>query len=464
MEPAPNGPAPTSVPSAPIDIPPPHHHRRNLAAAAAAADTTTDSPGLPRHPTVSPRRYHHMDEFAQSREDDDLFADEFEPVSASAGESIGVVEQQTKPASLPAEPRSGASQAQQHQQAQQAQQSSGQQQQRNGRVQGGRGQDRRGRGRGGGAGRGGGGGRGGGSNGLSQPRYAPAPAEIPPPSQAAPPPPLSPTRPSTQLESTPPTTPTAPTATTTPDTRTHAVRGDRSATGGPAHKKLSEKELSEKMAKMAILNKERAEKHRLTEADQAAFQHREKELAKERKEKAIAEKKNERVMEMERAKNRERKMKAQGVREWDSEKVESDIVDRTRTRTSEYVRGGHGGVIRGGLSGSGYSVGGDDGSDLQAPRGRGRFEIRGRGGSGRGGRGGRGGKQQNPVPSSEDFPSLPTPTKVESTEPSKKAPVSGTTEAEGAPSSEGKSPEGDKLARDWAEEMATSIEESNPKS
>ena len=81
------------------------------------------------------------------------------------------------------------------------------------------------------------------------------------------------------------------------------------------------------MAKMAILNKQKAEKHRLTEADQAAFQHREKELAKERREKAIAEKKNERVMEMERAKNRERKMKAQGGREWDSEKVKSDIVD-----------------------------------------------------------------------------------------------------------------------------------------
>merc|ERR1712093_404359 len=178
------------------------------------------------------------------------------------------------------------------------------------------------------------------------------------------------------------------------NTRTHAVRGDRSATGGPAHKKLTEEELTEKMAKMAILNKQKAEKHRLTEADQAAFQHREKELAKERREKAIAEKKNERVMEMERAKNRERKMKAQGGREWDSEKVESDIVDgRGKGRSSEFVRGGHGGVIRGGgLAGSRYSVDdGEEGQDTQNSRGRGGFEIRGRGRGGRGGRGGGGG-------------------------------------------------------------------------
>lgn len=200
---------------------------------------------------------------------------------------------------------------------------------------------------------------------------------------------------------------------------------------------------------MAILNAQKAEKHRLTEADQAAFQHREKELAKERREKAIAEKKNERVMEMERAKNRERKMKAQGGREWDSEKVESDIVDgKGKGRSSEFVRGGHGGVIRGGLAGSRYSVdNGEDVPDTQPARGRGGFEIRGRG---RGGRGGRGGKAANSTaaPSAEDFPSLPTPVKVPETS---KADITSDEKV--------KSSTIEKPAGDWAEEMATPIEE-----
>jgi hypothetical protein len=203
---------------------------------------------------------------------------------------------------------------------------------------------------------------------------------------------------------------------------------------------------------MAILNAQKAERHRLSEADQAAFQHREKELAKERREKAVAEKRNERVMEMERAKNRERKMKAQGGREWDSEKVESDLVDgRGRGRSSEYVRGGHGGAIRGrggGLAGSRYAAAEDEEApETQSSRGRGAFEIRGRGG--RGGRSGRGGKASNAVPSTEDFPSLPTPAKVA-------APESSTETATPA-AKKVKSP--DKPAGDWAEEMATVVEE-----
>ncbi len=287
----------------------------------------------------------------------------------------------------------------------------------------------------------------------------------PPPSlsKAAPPPPDSTATPATttSTETEPATNPApvvaaAATAPSTPETtRTHAVRGDRSATGGPAHKKLTEEELTKKMAKMAILNAERAEKHRLTEADQAAFQHREKELAKERREKAIAEKKNERVMEMERARNRERKMKAQGGREWDSEKVESDIVDgKGRGRSSEFVRGGFGGVVNsrgrgGGLAGSRYSVGdgeGEEVKDVQTPKGRGGFEIRGRG---RGGRGGRGGKALNAVPSAEDFPSLPTAAKPES-------------KTDNVPEEKTVVSAADKSAGDWAEEMATPIEEKKP--
>ncbi|PVH71065.1 hypothetical protein DL98DRAFT_521285 [Cadophora sp. DSE1049] len=405
-----------------------------------------------------------MDEFAQSREDDDLFADEFEPLPTPTA-----VVEQPSPSPIHDQPRSAASKPSStstptpspatagpsptHQQQQQQQQRNG------GRQDGGR--ERRGRG----------GGRGG-SNGLSQSRYAPPAESSPSPSLSvsqAVPSPSAPTTTSTtaatsnttstsippttttQSDSVPPPTSSNPPLTTdnTNSTRTHAVRGDRSATGGPAHKKLTEEELTEKMAKMAILNAQKAEKHRLTEADQAAFQHREKELAKERREKALAEKKNERVMEMERAKNRERKMKAQGGREWDSEKVEGDIVDgRGKGRSSEFVRGGHGGVIRGGLAGSRYSV--DDGEDIQdalSSRGRGGFEIRGRG---RGGRGGRGGKavNSNAVPSAEDFPSLPTPAKAPET-----------SKADMTSNDKVKSPTIEKPAGDWAEEMATPIEE-----
>lgn len=91
---------------------------------------------------------------------------------------------------------------------------------------------------------------------------------------------------------------------------------------------------------------------------------------------------------------------------------------------------GHGGVIRGrgaGLSGSRFA----DEEPSDAPRGRGGFEGRGRGR----GRGGRGGKVAQAVPSVDDFPSLPTPSK----------------------SDEVKSPVGP--AGDWAEEMATPVEE-----
>ncbi len=205
---------------------------------------------------------------------------------------------------------------------------------------------------------------------------------------------------------------------------------------------------------MAILNAQKAEKHRLSELDQAAFASREKEL----REKAVVEKRNERAMEMERARNRERKMKAQGGREWDSEKVEADIIDR-KGRSSEYVRGGHGGVIRGarggGLSGSRFAKVDDNedaSSDPPAPgQIRGHFEIRGRGNQ-RAGRSSRGGKIAPSVPNDEDFPALPVFTKGSLLQ----APIKEGPKKDG---SKVTSPVSDKPAGDWAEEMATPVEE-----
>jgi hypothetical protein len=368
----------------------------SLYQASRVKNSSPPKPHLLPHPTSPLQLQPHkpratMDEFAQSREDDDLFADEFEPVTPSTELAQPTLPTKTNANAPPTAPAN------------------------NGRGA----QERRPRG-----------GRGGQNNGLNQSRYAPQPE--PQAAAAA----------DTPSESQPQPEPQAP-PNATPE-RTHAVRGDRSLTGGPIPKKLTEEELTAKLAQMAILNAQKSESHRKSEADQAAFQHREAEL----KQKRVEERQNQRQMEMERAKNRQRKMQAQGGREWDSEKVESDIVDgKSRGRSSEYVRGGHGGVIRrrgSGLAGSRFA-------DEEVPvdgqsRGRGGFE---RGGRGRG-RGGRGGKQGvQSVPAAEDFPSLPTPSKteekVQSPTPSKEENV--------------KSPTGEKSAGDWAEEMATPVVE-----
>ena len=419
-----------------------------------------------------------MDEFAQSRGDDDLFSDDFEPAttptiveeSSSQGQFPGG---QVEAVQHPAENEGGGGKPRHNQNHR------GDRREDRGR---GRGRaNHRGRGGAGqhrGEGRGGQGGQSYESNGLAASRFAPrasAPAnadsrspqvaadistsDVVPESNVSPTvqTPLDPTASSfsapdipsidptestetaqaadasTSASSTqpPPTQPSSqPTIPQQP--RTTAVRGDRSATGGPPVTKLTEAQLTEKMAKMAILNAQKAEKFRLSEADSAAFLQQEAEMAKKR----VEEQKNARAMDMERAKNRERKLKAQGGREWDSEKQESDLVDRTKARTSEYVRGNHGGVIRGGLAGSRYATADGTNESESGSNGRQRdYEPRGRGRGGRGRGGGRGGKTATPtVPTAEDFPSLPGA-------------------ATKAKEDNIKSPAAD--VGDWAEEMAT---------
>ncbi|KAI4145649.1 MAG: hypothetical protein L6R39_003743, partial [Caloplaca ligustica] len=56
---------------------------------------------------------------------------------------------------------------------------------------------------------------------------------------------------------------------------TTAVRGDRSATGGTAKPKLTEEELSARLAAAKLNNAKREEAHRIAEADEASFQQRE---------------------------------------------------------------------------------------------------------------------------------------------------------------------------------------------
>ncbi|KAI9640726.1 hypothetical protein NHQ30_011035 [Ciborinia camelliae] len=218
-----------------------------------------------------------------------------------------------------------------------------------------------------------------------------------------------------------------------------SVRGDRSLTGGPSHKKLTEEELTAKLERMKIINAEKAESFRKSEKDREGYAEKEKEEKRKRKEEI----ERGRVMEGERMKNRERKLKAMGGREWDEGKDEKDFEDN-KGRSSQYVRGGHGGVIRGrgGLAGSRFNDAPED--DMSSyiyddNRGRGSGRGRGRGrGNGRGGRGGST-QQPQPVPVPEDFPSLPTTSASKNTTSDLNSPLVG--------------------AGDWADEMATPIEQ-----
>lgn len=403
-----------------------------------------------------------MDEFAQSRGDDDLFADEFEPIPEPVVQQAANSEEAARgiPSHKSLAPRNNFANPPPGPRGRGNANERGRRQRgREGMP--GRGEGRseaRGEVRGGPEKRGGSDqrGKGAGIEGLAASRYAtevtssiPEAGEseslpqlqlsVPASGDRA----LPSTTPASSSTDVPPSLPTEAPAVTAaaekPATRAQAVRGDRSATGGPAHKKLTEEELTEKLEKMKIINAQKAERFRLSEADSAAFAQKEKELAQKR----AAEQKATRHQDMERAKNRQRKLQAQGGREWDSEKVESDIVDgRGRGRSSEYVRGGHGGVIRGGLAGSRYaSTSQEEAMTGQSSRNRGGFEGRGRGS--RGGRGGR--TAAAAVPTAEDFPSLPTPAKTPTISP---------------PAADIRSPV-EKGSANWADEMATPVETKN---
>lgn len=196
-----------------------------------------------------------------------------------------------------------------------------------------------------------------------------------------------------------------------------AVRGDRSGTGGIRKPKLTEDELSARLEAVKLNSAKREEAHRLAEADEASFQQREQQAHVKRREESAAK----RVQDAEREKNRLRKLKAQGGREWDEDKVEPDEING---RSSQYRRGAHGGV--GQYGNNARTDGSRYGDANQDEEGAGFSTRGGRGRGGRGGRGrgrGRGGYEtggampphsQNtssaPVISAEkDFPALPGP-------------------------------------------------------
>ena len=194
-----------------------------------------------------------------------------------------------------------------------------------------------------------------------------------------------------------------------------AVRGDRTATGGIAKPKLTEDELSARLAAAKLNNAKRAEAHRLAEADEASFQQREAQASQKRKEEGVAR----RAMNAEREKNRLRKLGQQAGREWDEGKEEQEA-----SQGSQYRRGAHGGVAYDAGRGRGARNGYHDAGHIagfvgrrggQGPGGRGRGD-RVRGGRGRGeanhGAQSRSINTIQKAPDPEiDFPALPTPSK-----------------------------------------------------
>ncbi|KAF3388648.1 hypothetical protein F1880_003828, partial [Penicillium rolfsii] len=367
-----------------------------------------------------------MDEFAQTRGADDLFDDEIIPVSA---------EEQQAQAEVVAVPAESESAPQQEEPAVEKQQHP-----RSDTSHRGRGGDRdRGRGRGRGQGQGQSRGQGATKGrGLQDSQWADKkPAEKSPRPKGPKPAkePAAAKQPAKQPElATPAQFEAGPaeqagqddeaqgaetTASGTEPQRVPAVRGDRSATGGIRKPKLTEEELSKRIAAAKENAAKKAAAHARAEADHASFLEREQIAAEKRRKEAA----NRRVMDKEREQNRLRKLNAQTGREWDSQKTEDDY--NPRGGGSQFRRGMHGGVS--GYARRDFDGASEDGpADLLSPgRGRGRGGRGGRGrGSPRGPRGDRASSKEplernganGPTPSvnnEADFPSLPASKKPE---------------------------------------------------
>ncbi|KAI1458203.1 hypothetical protein F4805DRAFT_425880 [Annulohypoxylon moriforme] len=221
---------------------------------------------------------------------------------------------------------------------------------------------------------------------------------------------------------------------------------DRLASGANPRTKLTDSELAAKMEQMRLLSAEKTRRFEQAERDSrshaAAYEKGMEEARKRRAEDAERRRRGaeeRRRMDEERAANRERKLKAMGAKEggsWDEGKMEEGERDRRAGFRS--ANGGiRGARSAGGIAGSRFAEKEGDAVPREFGfddfRGRGR-PGRGRGGSRGGGRGGRGGfnnegrpsatqngtatQQQKPAqapPAAEDFPALPTPKKLDTT-------------------------------------------------
>lgn len=127
-------------------------------------------------------------------------------------------------------------------------------------------------------------------------------------------------------------------------------QADRSTTGGVRRPKLTDEELAAKMERVKLNNQRLIEKRRKAEEDELRFKREEEEIKKkdeesrmEEEKRRVAAEKGRKELDKEREKNRERKMKAAGHREWDSEKKEEDY-NPPQQNEAQYRRGAHGAV------------------------------------------------------------------------------------------------------------------------
>lgn len=208
----------------------------------------------------------------------------------------------------------------------------------------------------------------------------------------------------------PPTGPATTVPATTVPPKTPAVRGDRTLTGGLARTKLTEEELSAKLAAAKERSQNLAAAHARAQADAASFEERERVAGQKR----AVEKKERRALEGEREKNRLRKLGNREGREWDRDK--EDVL---AGMNGGGTRGRRGYAEYGGRRFSGGQGKEDDLRQYEWHDERGRGGGRGRGGRGDRGRGrGRGGprggfgqdaqsQHQPDISADIDFPSLP---------------------------------------------------------
>lgn len=249
-----------------------------------------------------------------------------------------------------------------------------------------------------------------------------------------------------------PSTPTGPKADGNErERRPHGLKqhpDSRLTSGANPRQKLTEDELAAKMAKMKLLNVEKTKRFERANADEQshaiALEKATEEAKKRRVEEAERRKReavDRRQMDDERERNRERKLKAMGAKGggWDEGKEER-LVEEERRRGGFNFRGANGGIRGpaprggGGLSSSRFAATTDDAEFMSGRGGRGR---------GRGGRGGQGGfpspdgshmpasngpssksaaSKKDTVLRPDDFPALPT--KVAATKAEMASPMS----------------------------------------
>ncbi|KAL2152882.1 hypothetical protein VTH82DRAFT_4037 [Thermothelomyces myriococcoides] len=168
-----------------------------------------------------------------------------------------------------------------------------------------------------------------------------------------------------------------------------AVSQARLNSGANPRPKLTEEELTERMEKMRLLAAEKTRRFEEAQRDESEFVAAYERDMEEALRRRRAAEEARRRLEDERARNRERKLKAMAAKEgggWDAGK-EDHLGGRDDERRSSF-RGAHGGVRgsrSGGLGASRFAGGpSDEGGDFNG------FGLRGRGGRGRGGGGGRG--------------------------------------------------------------------------